>query len=310
MRVLAVDGGQSAIRFRCGDQELTRDGVSRLEVDTAAWVVDQVAAAWQDLGRPELDCVSMGLTTAPPAGTAGNDEAAAIGHAVLAATGATRCLLTSDAVIAHAGALAGDTGIVVRVGTGIACVAGGGRLAARIFDGHGFLLGDEGGAFWIGRAGIRAALAAHDFIGPPTELTAAVEQHFGPIADVPAVIHSLPRAVDAIAQFAPRVVDLAPQDEQARLIVGDAAHALARTVRGAAAYAALAIPGTIRVVIDGALTTREPLASALAAQFEGDDAITTQSALGDPLSGAEILATQPAVSYLPLVRSYQTRETP
>ncbi|MDX2700373.1 BadF/BadG/BcrA/BcrD ATPase family protein [Streptomyces ipomoeae] len=65
---------------------------------------------------------------------------------------------------------------------GLALVAGTGAVAARIADrvlvatsgGDGWLLGDDGGGFWIGRSAVRAALRAADGRGRPTALATAV----------------------------------------------------------------------------------------------------------------------------------------
>ena len=58
-----------------------------------------------------------------------------------------------DAITAHIGALPGFVGVSLTAGTGIACIGSiTGRRAVRI-DGHGVLLGDDGGGFWIGREG-------------------------------------------------------------------------------------------------------------------------------------------------------------
>ncbi len=139
--------------------------------------------------------------------------------------------MCGDEVIAHAGALDGTTGVALSVGTGVACLALDGSGRSRRFDGAGYLLGDEGGAFWLGRNGIRRALAADEGRAPATALTTAVEDLLGPLDGLASRIHRLPRPVDTIAQFAPTVLaEAAAGDSVAESIVADAASRLADTV--------------------------------------------------------------------------------
>ena len=59
--------------------------------------------------------------------------------------------VTGDAESALARAFLGAPGVVVFAGTGSAAFGWNGKSHARA-GGHGFLLGDEGSAYWIGRA--------------------------------------------------------------------------------------------------------------------------------------------------------------
>ncbi|MEV2189714.1 BadF/BadG/BcrA/BcrD ATPase family protein [Streptomyces phaeochromogenes] len=77
---------------------------------------------------------------------------------------------------------------------GLALVAGTGVVAMRIRDrrcavtvgGDGWLLGDDGGGFWIGRSAVRAALRMADGRGGPTTLAYAVGRALGvPIGALP-----------------------------------------------------------------------------------------------------------------------------
>ncbi|MEU8860274.1 BadF/BadG/BcrA/BcrD ATPase family protein [Streptomyces umbrinus] len=79
---------------------------------------------------------------------------------------------------------------------GLALVAGTGAVAMRIRDrrcavtvgGDGWLLGDDGGGFWIGRSAVRAALRMADGRGGPTTLADAVGRALGvPIGALPYV---------------------------------------------------------------------------------------------------------------------------
>jgi N-acetylglucosamine kinase-like BadF-type ATPase len=80
--------------------------------------------------------------------------------------------VTDDSLIALSGATAGAPGVVVIAGTGsIAFGRNTHGRTARV-GGWGYLFGDEGGAFWIFREALRAALAFEEGWGPPTSLRA------------------------------------------------------------------------------------------------------------------------------------------
>jgi N-acetylglucosamine kinase-like BadF-type ATPase len=64
--------------------------------------------------------------------------------------------------------------LLLLAGTGaVAAALRAGAIAHRC-DGYGWLLGDEGGAVWIGRRGLRAVLAGLDGRAAPTALTGPV----------------------------------------------------------------------------------------------------------------------------------------
>jgi N-acetylmuramic acid 6-phosphate etherase len=73
--------------------------------------------------------------------------------------GAQRVAVTSDAVIAHAGALNGEPGVVLIAGTGVVAPAIHADGTLRTADGWGPWLGDEGGGAWIGAAGLERRYA-------------------------------------------------------------------------------------------------------------------------------------------------------
>jgi N-acetylglucosamine kinase-like BadF-type ATPase len=87
--------------------------------------------------------------------------------------------VTDDALIALAGATAGEPGVVVIAGTG--SIAFGRNSVGRTAraGGWGYLFGDEGGAFWIARQALRAALRWEEGWGTPTSLRARLLDQTG-----------------------------------------------------------------------------------------------------------------------------------
>jgi glucosamine kinase len=79
-----------------------------------------------------------------------------------------------DAEVAFCSATARPDGAVLLAGTGAMAVRIRDRRADATSDGLGWLLGDEGSAFWLGREAVRATIAAICGTGPPTTLTGAV----------------------------------------------------------------------------------------------------------------------------------------
>ncbi len=289
MDVLAVDGGQSAMRIRhsgaAADVEVP--GVSRLEGDTIASVAAAVRDGWQRAGALATERVMLGLTTAPT--DSGSRERLA--REVASGIGAPEIWLADDAITGHVGALSDGWGVSVVAGTGVACMAAGPSSPPRIIGGHGYLVGDEGGGFWIGSAGLRAVLKADDGRGPGTALRGPAEQHFGGLRDLGDRLHSSTRPVDTIARFAPSVIETAVDgDAVASSIVEAAVEELLALVR--AALVGLD-PDTrpVPLALGGRLLLQGLLRDRVEATVKDElPAYAVHSAAGTPLDGAMRLA--------------------
>jgi N-acetylglucosamine kinase-like BadF-type ATPase len=304
LRILAVDGGQSAIRLRLsgGDDTLELDGVSRADGSDTAFAA-AVAGGWRSAGSPAVDRAVLGMTTAPTSRAA----ALALGAAVGDAIGAAEVWVCDDAVTSHAGGLSTGWGASIVAGTGVACLVMPATGEPRIIGGHGYLLGDEGGAFWMGREGLRAALRAAEGRGPATRLTAAAARRFRNLPDVPVLLHDDPRPVNAIAQFATEVL-AAADDPVAAAIVARAADELRGLIGVAAGLAATDATGAgVPVALGGRLLVEPtPLRNALDRLLEGDRAIEPRTADASPLDGAMLLARQATPGrYAPLVHVWR-----
>lgn len=304
--VLGVDGGQSAIRLRHSTEArvVEVDGVSRLEGDTVASVADSIERGWRRGAFAPVERVVLGLTTAPVDGA----EADLLCRLVGDATGAAEVWLADDAITGHAGALSLGAGVSVIAGTGVACLAVPERGEPRVLGGHGYLLGDEGGAYWIGRRGLNVVLRGVDRRGAADALATAAERRYGPLGDLHVRLHSIDRPVHAIAQFAPDVLDAADiGDPAAGLIVADSARELLLLARAGVsavgdgqAHVPLALGG--RLLAEGTALRR--MLDDLLARIDVPVAVRTADATG--LDGAVLLGlASDASRYGSLVHRWQ-----
>jgi N-acetylglucosamine kinase-like BadF-type ATPase len=101
-----------------------------------------------------------------------------------------RTLVVNDALVALEAGAADQPGVVIVAGTGsIAYGRNRSGQAARA-GGWGYLIGDEGGGFWIGRSALASVVRQFDGRGPATQLTALVLQHMG-LASPTELIHEI-----------------------------------------------------------------------------------------------------------------------
>jgi len=219
--ILAVDLGKTSCRAAVGGRRAEGAGAPGLASPNGVRAAQAaIVAVASHLGPvDEVIVGAAGALSAP-------GVARALGEALLAALRVPRVAVTSDAVIAHAGALDGGPGVVLIVGTGVVALAIDADGALRTADGWGPWLGDEGGGAWIGAAGLRAALRAHDGRGPSTALLDAARARFGAPETWPAQL----TGAAGVATFAPDVL-AAQGDATAQAIVRAAGQALAATAR-------------------------------------------------------------------------------
>ena len=176
---LGVDGGQSSTKAVIGDEArriigsgvggpcnhaAAGEGRARLE----RGVRESLEAACGDAG---LDAAAVCFEAACFGMSGGPEDK----HAILAPILRTRRLIvTTDAVIALAGATSAGVGIAVIAGTG--AIAFGRNAEGRVAraGGWGYVFGDEGSGFDTVRQAMRAALRMEEGWGPPTRLRAAL----------------------------------------------------------------------------------------------------------------------------------------
>ncbi|GBP99276.1 ATPase [Streptomyces spongiicola] len=308
--VLGVDSGGSGLRVAlapaadpssslgAASGEPVRTGGSGVEA--AHLLAQLLPTARELLRRAGVAAPVAAAVGAAGMATLGDELRAVLPGALSHELGVRQVALAADAVTAYAGALGQHPGAVVAAGTGM--IATGTDLASwRRADGWGHLLGDCGSGAWIGRAGLEAALRAHDgrARGSPA-LLARLEDVFGPAPDLPGLLYPRTDRPAVLASFAPEVARCADDPVAAR-ILHDAAEHIADT---AAAVCPPASAGGCRVALTGGLFAMGdpllvPLRDALARELPHARPV---SAAGDPLAGSLTVAAALAGGTLRLPR--------
>jgi N-acetylglucosamine kinase-like BadF-type ATPase len=121
-------------------------------------------------------------------------------------------------------------GAVVAAGTGVVTLGVGPEHSTRV-DGWGYIMGDAGSGYWIGRSALDAVMRAYDGRGPATALTAVVQRDFPDLEQAYIVLQADPDRVRRIASYTRSVAELAADGDPVALhICGDAARELALSV--------------------------------------------------------------------------------
>ncbi len=296
---LAVDSGGSGLRVVVGETgrgPLAR-AASDVPVRTGTRGIDPGHLMEQLVPMARALCAEAGvgpLRTAVvgAAGMAGLGDAlrAELPGAFARELGVHRLALAADAVTAYVGALGTRPGAVIAAGTGL--VATGTDLTGwRRADGWGHLLGDCGGGAWIGRAGLEAALRAHDGReGGSAPLLASAQEVFGPVTGLPGRLYPRTDRPAVLASFAPRVGECATGGDP---VAEDILRAAARHMADSAA-AVCPVEGEPAVGLTGGLfrmgaALLVPVEEELARRLPAARRVVAE---GDPLAGAVRIAEE------------------
>lgn len=237
--LLAVDGGQTATKALVARLDGTILGAGRGgpsdhfhgadgEAKNRRAIHGAIAAVLADAGveAAEVAAIGLGLTGAPT----GGEQGPVVERIVRERLAPERIVVVADYVANLAGASGGEPGVVVIAGGGAIAygVDAGGQEA--IAGGFGYLLGDEGSAYDIGRRAIVAAARAGDGRAGATALEGIVRDAFGlaEMREITRVVYRAGFGRDRISLLAPRVVEAAlAGDETAATIVRTAGEELA-----------------------------------------------------------------------------------
>ena len=148
-----------------------------------------------------------------------------------------RIVVTNDALVALVAGVGEGPGIVVIAGTGSIAYGRNGRNQAARAGGWGYVLGDEGSGYWIGRHALRAVVRESDGRGRLTAITPHILGQLGlerPQDLVHAVYHAdlKPSAIAALARCVQQARD--EGDPIAQAILAEAARELAASAASVA----------------------------------------------------------------------------
>lgn len=178
--LLADEAGRVLAEARGGGANL--QSLGELAVEKVLHEVMEAARAQHDV-HPAVICLGIAGVDRPADADAVRGIMRRIGFN-------TRTLVVNDALVALVAGAGDEPGVVVVAGTGsIAYGRNAAGQAARA-GGWGYLLGDEGGGFWIGRAALSAVVRQFDGRGPVTLLTGLVLQHMH-LASPAELIHEI-----------------------------------------------------------------------------------------------------------------------
>ncbi|HTY97711.1 MAG TPA: BadF/BadG/BcrA/BcrD ATPase family protein [Solirubrobacteraceae bacterium] len=241
--LLGIDGGATktlaaVLDLESGTVHLGHAGPSNEDaIGPVAAVRSLLTAAGEAMRSAGIADGDLGGAVLAVAGT---DTTAVADH--LRRTRTEAWTVVNDVVGAWAVATGASDGVAVIAGTGsnVFGVGPGGPWRA---GGWGHVLGDEGGAYWLGIESIKAGLRDREGSGPPTSLTAALVEFFevASIESLATLVYSKPLTKSEIAAFAIEAGKHADAgDEVARGIYERGAAALGGQVAAVVARTGLA----------------------------------------------------------------------
>lgn len=148
-----------------------------------------------------------------------------------------RITVDSDAVVALAGAFGNRPGIILIAGTGAICFGKNAKGNVVRSGGWGYLLGDEGSGYYIGRRALIAALKDFDGRGEKTSLrnTCELKYKLNSIDEIIPLIYQNKLDRIAIANLAPQVFEQAKKgDSVAQQIIKQTGKELGKLAKAVA----------------------------------------------------------------------------
>lgn len=302
---LAPAAEESGIPARVFEGERVRIGSRGSSIPSVVTALLRRAAETWPEETTQLRGIGIGATGVA---TLVADHTAALGELAAVNPGVPLALAT-DAVTTHLGALGGEGGAIVAVGTGAISFGTDHRTIWHRVDGWGHLLGDRGAGAWIGMEALRAAMLTYDGVAEDGRaLLSFAVSRFGEPESWPAQLYTKADRAGVLATFVPDVAALAESgDSRASAIMSGAGRHIANSL------AAALVAGLPRVATTsgGIFGAHGPLLETFTAQFAR---IAPDAELRDPqgtaLDGAVRLARTLGTSAHPATRAPHVWVTP
>jgi N-acetylglucosamine kinase-like BadF-type ATPase len=206
--VLGIDAGGTKTICQLADEDgrliaeargpgANLQAVGELQVEKVLHDLMEEAIGTRDI-RPAAICLGIAGVDRP-------DDAAIVRGIMKRIGFKARVVVVNDALVALEAGVPGQPGVVIISGTGSIAYGRNARGEAARAGGWGYVLGDEGSGYWIGRAALRAVLREADERGPRTALTPLLLRHFG-VAQAQSLLHEVyhtnlrPAAIGSLAQ--------------------------------------------------------------------------------------------------------------
>jgi N-acetylglucosamine kinase-like BadF-type ATPase len=296
--VLAVDLGQSGARIRWNGGEHESARAKRAEET----VLDVLRDIFEEATKRHPNALSdetVVLSLTAINGAAPDPKP--YGKLAKEFFGAKNVAVIDDGLAGFVGALAGEDGVVISIGSGVVAVAGRrGKFAHS--DGLGHIFGDLGGGYWLGKQGLERALATRQGRESDTLLLKFMEDEI-------ALYDKLPSKVGAEAQSlcitsARMVLEAADRSIASALLIRDkGAEHLAKSIA-----AAWTLSGGMRnesfslALLGGVSRNRgyeESIRRHVSALLPHARLVVSK---GDQLDGAIRIASAMPADFLPLLR--------
>jgi N-acetylglucosamine kinase-like BadF-type ATPase len=206
---------------------------------------------------------------------------------------AKRIAVVPDVLPVLAAGMQDCCGVALIAGTGSVALARSAGGHSTIFGGWGYLLGDEGSGYSIGRAALRSALYCMESGSVRSPLVQAVLEKttVNSVMELTKAVYEQPFPRTAIAAIAPLVVQAAHNGEaDANVILDEAARELANLVSRAVRCLKLQ-DGSVKLAASGGLlVSSQRLQQSLESEFKRGGFSLEMQVIEEPLEGCIRLA--------------------